>query len=86
MPIPSLQLGTGKLLAVQSSSQAGIEVQTEGWIFAMIDDVYEGSDILTVGNLFLLEQSKAVQIKYGSSIYYYLDAKDAVGFVEIPPP
>lgn len=81
MPIPSIVLGNGKMLATQTTDFSGIEIQTEGYLIGVIDDVYESADKVVVGDTFIFKESDAIQLKYGSTIYYYLDIENIQGII-----
>ena len=81
MPIPSLTLGAGKMLATQTASMDGIEIQTEGYLFGIIDSIYDAADNLVAGDTFLFKESDAIMLKYGSTIYYFLDVQNIQGIV-----
>lgn len=81
MPIPGVVLSSGKMLATQTSSMGGIELQTDGYLFGIVDSVFDGSDSLVAGDSFLFKQSDAIQLKYGSTIYYFLDVINIQGIV-----
>lgn len=78
---PSVTLGAGKILATQTLTMGGIELQTEGYLFGVVADIYNGSDDLVVGDTFMFKQNDAVVLKYGSTIYYYLDVANTQGIV-----
>jgi hypothetical protein len=78
---PPVTLGAGKILATQTATMGGIELQTEGYMFGIAGAVYDGSDNLAVGDTFIFKQSDAVILKYGSTIYYYLDITNVQGIV-----
>jgi hypothetical protein len=85
MPIPNFNLAAGQFLATQSSSVLGIEIQSQGYLFATVDDVYEGSDFAVAGQSVIFREKDAIKMKYGSTIYYLLSETD-IKSTEIPLP
>lgn len=82
---PDIILNNGQILATQTDSGLGIEIQTPGFLFASVVMVSDTTDNSTLGQTFLFKESKAVTFKYGSTIYYQLH-EDDVNFKEVLPP
>lgn len=83
--IPNYTLGNGQVLVTElSSSPSGIELQTEGYVWATVVDVYETSDKTSAGLVIFIKRSDCVVLKYGSTIYMQVEEAKIAG-VEIPP-
>lgn len=82
---PNIVLGAGQILAIQSDSALGIEIQTFGFLYGLIVMVYDGSDKSTVGQLFIFKQSDALVLKFGSTVYYQLYENSILSSEVVPP-
>ena len=83
MAAPSIILNYPNILVSQTISSIGVEIQSSGLIFGMIELIYDTSDKSAVGNIILFDPTKSIQMKYGSTIYYLLD-ENIASFTEIP--
>ena len=84
MAAPDVTLTAGKILAEQTTSGLGIEVQTPGYIFGVTVAVYDGSDGAQTNQSVLFKEADAVVLKYGSTIYYLMDVEN-IAFTEVIP-
>lgn len=74
------------IIVTASSTTIGIELQGNNatqFKIGTVVQVYDGTDIPVVGQSILFEVGNSLQIKYGSTLYYMLDA-GKIQFKETP--
>jgi hypothetical protein len=76
MLISNFTLAAGQVLAIQTDSILGIEIQSQGFLFATVYDVYSGSDLTASGDSIMFKEKDAIKMKYGSTIFYILNESD----------
>lgn len=85
MPVPSIILKYGQVLAQQAStSSLGIKIQRGGLLFGTVVAVYETSDATAVGDSCLIDTTTATLIKSGTDVYYLIDEQGVVFNEGIP--
>jgi hypothetical protein len=85
MAAPDIVLNYPNILVSQTISSITISIESFGMLYGYVEAVYETSDKTAIGDVILFDPKKAVQIRYGSTIYYMLDEETA-SFTETPPP
>lgn len=84
MSLPTIILNKGQMLVAQGSSSLGLISLKPEYVFGTVQDIYSGSDKVTVNQVILFQPDLSAQILYGSTIYFIVDESKSL-FQEIPP-
>ncbi len=86
MAAPNITLDPNTILVTLTSSSSGIVITTGDYNFGLVAKIADAMDAFTVGQTVSFKINDAVEMIYGSTIYYLVDVSETkVIFKETVP-
>lgn len=73
MAVPNITLHEPYILLSLSNTNLGITLQTSDFSFGIVEKLYSGANKFSVGDSVAFPINDAVQILYGSTVYYMIN-------------